>query len=223
MRGLVEWQSRMSAIDLSGNLGLAALALLTINILLGLLISVRFDPLRSWPHRYFDIFQLHNWTGYIALAASVLHPLPLLVSSRMAFTWGQIAWPIHAPSQPDANLIGALSLYLVALVVVTSYLRVALGRKNWKLIHYLSYVAAILFFLHSLLLDPELQNRPVDWLDAEKVFVEVCFLLVLVASLARWKFGQRHPQRLRVTPSTRYVPGFRGNAKPAPGSSEIGS
>lgn len=205
----------MTAIDLSGNLGLVALALLTVNILLGLLISVRYDPIRSWPHKYFDVFQFHNWTGYIALAASALHPLPLLDSARMSFTWGQIAWPVHAPSQPDANLIGSISLYLVAVVVLTSYFRVALGRKSWKFIHYLSYFAAALFFLHSLLLDPELQNRPVDWLDAEKVFVEVCFLLVVIASLTRWKYGQRHPQRLRITPSTRYVPGFKGSAKSA--------
>lgn len=202
----------MSAIDLSGNLGLAALALLTINLLLGLLISVRFDPLRSWPHQRWDIFQLHNWTGYIALAASVLHPLPLLASDRMRFTWGQILWPVNAPSQPTENLIGAISLYLLALVVLTSYFRIALGRKSWKLIHYLSYISAILFFLHSLLLDPLLQNRPVDWLDAEKVFVEVCFLLVFVASVARWQYGQANPQRLRVTPATRYVPGFRGSS-----------
>ncbi|MGH9482999.1 MAG: ferric reductase-like transmembrane domain-containing protein [Terriglobales bacterium] len=240
----------MTAIDLSGNLGLAALALLTLNILLGLLISVRYDPwrhlgdalrasgrqlpgieasppsdqrerprqkvashLRAWPYQRWDIFHLHNWTGYIALAASALHPLPLLASARLPFSWGQIAWPVHAPSQPAENLIGALGLYLVAVVVLTSYFRVALGRKSWKLIHYLSYAAAALFFLHSLLLDPELQNRPVDWLDAEKVFVEVCLLLVVVASLARWKYGQRHPLRLRVTPGTRYVPGFKGSPR----------
>lgn len=202
----------MTAIDLSGNLGLAAVFLLTLNILLGLLISVRYDPLRNWPKRRVDLFQLHNWTGYIALAACILHPLPLLDSARLPFTWAQVLWPIHAPSQPIENLIGAIGLYLVALVVVTSYFRVMLGRKSWKFIHYSSYIAAGLFFAHSVLLDPELLNRPVDWLDGEKVAIEACLLLVVVASLARWKYGERHPQRLRVTPSTRYVPGFKGKA-----------
>ncbi|MGH9416226.1 MAG: ferric reductase-like transmembrane domain-containing protein [Terriglobales bacterium] len=195
----------MSAIDLSGDLGLVALALLTINILLGLALSVRWrGRWRGW-----DLFDLHNWTAYIALAACVAHPLPLLASARMRFSWVQVAWPVHAPSQPWENFIGAIALYLVALVVITSYFRRALGRVNWKRLHYLSYAAAVLFFLHSLLLDPELQNRPVDWLDAEKVFVEVCLLLVVVATLARWQYGQRHQQQLRVTPKTRYVPGFR--------------
>ncbi len=206
----------MTAIDLSGDLGEVAVGLLTVNLLLGLLISVRYDPMRSWPHfrrLVFDVFDLHNWTGYIALAACVLHPLPLLDSARMRFSLAQIAWPVNAPAQAGANLIGAISLYLVALVVLTSYFRVAFGRRNWKLIHYLSYIATALFFLHSVLLDPELLNRPVDWLDAEKVFVEVCFLAVFVASMARYMYGRRNPQRLRVTPGTRYVPGFKGSLK----------
>ncbi len=198
----------MSAIALSADAGLVALALLTVNILLGLLISVRYDPLRSWPHWRGDIFDLHNWTGYVALAAAALHPLPLLVSQRVPFTWTQILWPAHAPQQPNANLIGAVSLYLVAVVVLTSYFRVTLGRRRWKLLHFASYGAAALFFLHSVLLDPEMLNRSIDWLDAEKVFVEICFLIVLVATLARWQYGQRHPQRLRVTPASRYIPGF---------------
>jgi predicted ferric reductase len=202
----------MTAIDLSGDLGELAVALLTLNILLGLLISVRYDPLRSWPHRRLDLFDLHNWTGYIALAACVLHPLPLLAAARMRFSWAQIAWPAHAPSQPTGNLTGAIGLYLVAAVVVTSYFRIALGRKHWKLIHFTSYLAAGLFFYHSMVLDPELRGRAVNWLDGEKIFVEVCFLLVLAGSLARYFYGQRHRRQLRVTPSTGYVPGFRGSS-----------
>lgn len=199
----------MSAIDLSANIGEIASVLLTLNILLGLLISVRYDPLRRFPHRAVDIFQLHNWTGYIALGVSALHPLPLLWSARMRFSLAQIAWPTHAPSQAVDNLLGAIALYLIAIVVVTSYFRVELGKPLWKKIHWVSYGAAVLFFVHGLLLDPELQNRPVDWLDAEKVWIEVCMLLVLVATLVRWRYAERHPMRLRVIPPLSYSAGFK--------------
>jgi predicted ferric reductase len=193
----------VTAIDLSAEIGLAALGLLTLNLLFGLLLSVNYDPLRGWPHRRIDVLQLHNWTGYIAAAVALAHPLPLLATSRMRFSWAQLAWPIHAPSQPVENLLGTAALYLVVLVVITSYYRVEMGKRSWKAIHYLSYAAAALFFVHSLLLDPELMNRPVDWLDGEKVFVEVCFVLVLAASLARWFHGQRNAKRLRITPAVR--------------------
>lgn len=198
----------MSPIALSADAGLVALGLLTVNLILGLLLSVRCNPLRSWSRRRWNIFDLHNWTGYVALAAAALHPLPLLVSRRVPFGWAQIFWPVHAPQQPWANLMGALGLYLAGVVVLSSYLRMRLGRRNWKRIHFASYGAAILFFLHSLLLDPQLLNRPVDWMDAEKVYVEICFLMVVAGTLARWLYARRHPPRQRVTPGSGYLPGF---------------
>lgn len=189
----------MTAIDLSGDIGLLAVFLLTLNILVGLLIAVRFDPRRTW-------FGWHNVTGYVALAVSALHPLPLLFAARARFSLGQILWPIHAPSQAWENTIGAVALYGVALVVVTSYYRLTFGRKLWKRVHYFSYLGAALFFTHSLLLDPELRGQPFQPLDAEKVSVEICVLLVLVASLARWRYARRHPRR-RYAPVP-YTPGF---------------
>ena len=41
----------LSAVDLSSYLGLGAITLLTLNILLGLLMSVKYNPVRAWPHR----------------------------------------------------------------------------------------------------------------------------------------------------------------------------
>jgi hypothetical protein len=62
----------MNAIDLSADVGLVAVALVTLNLAIGLLIAVRYSPWRYWPHRRFNIFQVHNWTGYSVLGASVL-------------------------------------------------------------------------------------------------------------------------------------------------------
>ena len=44
--------------------------------------------------------------------------------------------------QPVINALGALALYLVAFVVATSYFRVEIGRRRWKLLHYTTYAAA---------------------------------------------------------------------------------
>ncbi len=60
----------MTAVDLSGTTGLIAMGLLTLNILLGLLLSTNYNPVRRWPHRKIEIFTLHNWTGYIALPSA---------------------------------------------------------------------------------------------------------------------------------------------------------
>ncbi|MDQ2925397.1 MAG: ferric reductase-like transmembrane domain-containing protein [Acidobacteriota bacterium] len=185
----------MTAIDLSSYVALLALALLSINILLGLLISVRYSPLRSWPHRQINIFALHNWTGYTALCVAGLHPALLLFSSTAGFRWFDLLWPLHSPSQPLVNSLGAAAFYCLAVVVTTSYFRIELGRKTWKRLHYTAYAAAALFFTHGIFTDPELKNRPTDFLDGEKVFIEVCLLIVLAAIALRVRYALKKQRR----------------------------
>ena len=179
----------MSAIDLSSYVALLAMALLTANILLGLLISVRYSTLRSWPHRQINIFGLHNWTGYTALWVAGLHPVVLLFSKTAGFRGLDLLWPLHSPSQPLVNSLGAAAFYCLAVVVLTSHFRVELGQKLWKGLHYTAYAAAALFFLHGILTDPELKNQPTDFLDGEKVFIEGCLLVVLVAVAWRVRYA----------------------------------
>ena len=185
----------MSAIDVSSYIALLALGLLTVNILLGLLISVRYSTLRSWPHRQINIFAIHNWTGYTALCIAALHPVVLLFSKTVGFRWTDLIWPLHSPSQPLINSLGAAAFYCLAVVVATSYFRVKLGRKIWKSLHYTAYAAAGLFFAHGILTDPALKNRPTDFLDGEKLFIEGCMLIVLVAVALRVRYASKKRSR----------------------------
>lgn len=104
--------------------------------------SVKYNPVRAWPHRRVKTFQIHNWTGYLAL-------------------------------------------YLVAFIVVTSYFRETIGRRQWKLLHFTTYAAANVFLVHSILTDPTLKDKPIDYFDGEKVYIEILAMLVLAAVYLR--------------------------------------
>src|SRR4029077_20209772 len=55
-----------TAIDVSSVVGLIAVGIFTAQILLGLLLSVGYNPIRHWPRiRGFKLFTFHNWLGYI--------------------------------------------------------------------------------------------------------------------------------------------------------------
>jgi sulfoxide reductase heme-binding subunit YedZ len=71
--------------------------------------------------------------------------------------------------------------------------RTALGRHRWKAIHYTTYAAAAVFFVHGVIADPLLKGRPVDFIDAEKVYVEACALLIVGVSL--WRLKHRRALR----------------------------
>jgi len=53
--------------------------------------------------------------GYLALGVSILHPAILLASKNPRFRILDLAHPVHAPSQPLDNTIGAIAIYLLAL------------------------------------------------------------------------------------------------------------
>jgi predicted ferric reductase len=181
----------MTAVDLCAYVGLLAVFLATVNICIGLLIAVRYSPLRFWPHRRMNIFALHRSTGYLLLTSILVHPVILLFPSRNRFRVRDILFPIHSPVQPFENTIGAVGLYLIVIVILTSYCRLDLGRPLWKAFHYLVYVASIFVFVHSILTDPELRGVAIDPFDGEKIFVEVCLLVVLTTSLYAWRYRVR--------------------------------
>jgi predicted ferric reductase len=180
----------MTAIDASSYAGLVAMGLLTVNILLGLLLSTRYNPQKQWPHRKIKIFQIHNWTGYTALAVALLHPLILLVADlKVPFRLIDILYPVHSPVQPLYNTIGAIALYLLVFVVVTSYFRPQLGNRRWKKQHFATYALAAVFYTHGIFTNPELKAAPLDPFDGEKVLIEGCALLVIAAIVWRVRRG----------------------------------
>jgi methionine sulfoxide reductase heme-binding subunit len=184
----------ISAVDVSATVGLIAMVLLTLNILMGLLVSTNYHYAQHWPHRKlpWPLFKVHNWTGYIAMCVAVLHPAILLFANAKTvhFGIGDVLWPLQSKGQTGYNVLGGLTFYSFLLVVTTSYFRPKLGYRPWKKLHYVAYLAAICMYLHGTLIDQNLKGQDLpDFLDAEKVLVEVCCLLVLAGSIWRWRYG----------------------------------
>lgn len=177
----------MTLLDLCSYLGQGAMGFATLNLLLGTLIALRYSPVRQWPHRRVNMFALHQWTAYVVVALALAHPVVLLFIRTPYFRLLDILWPVHSPLQPNVNLAGAGALYLLVLVFVSSLLRTRIGRPIWRNLHYLVFPAAVLFFVHSLMTDPNLKDGHPDYLDGGKIFVESCCLLFVAAAAVRYR------------------------------------
>ena len=181
----------ISLLDLCSYLGLGAVGAATVNLWIGMLMSLRYSPQRLWPHRRVNLFLLHQWTAYLAVALTLSHPVVLLFLRQPRFRVLDIVFPAWSPLQPKLNLAGAAALYLLLLVLGSSLLRTRLSRPLWRNLHYLVFPAAALFFLHSVLTDPNLKDGHPDLLDGGKVFVEIASLLSLVAVVLRYRLRGR--------------------------------
>ena len=181
----------MTAVEVSSYAGLTAMILLTINVLLGLVLSTRYNlPRRWWPYGRRRIFDIHNWTAYIALALIVIHPTVLLFTAAEKFRVIDLLVPVNSPGQTLYNCFGAIAFYLVIFVVLTSYLRKRMTFARWKVFHYAAYAAGAMLFLHGIIIDPNLKKLPPDLLDGEKILAEVCLLLIVVGSVLRFRSGR---------------------------------
>ena len=97
-------------------------------------------------------------------------------------------------------------MYVLIVVVATSYYRAAIGHDRWRIIHYGTYLTATLFFIHGIWSDATLKDNPIDYLDAEKVAIELSLLTIIVASFFRWRLALRRRRSLgareSLAPST---------------------
>lgn len=188
-------QFDISFIDISSYIGLAAAGVMTANLFIGLLLSMRYNPVKQWPRRRIPLFNLHKWSGYSALFLALLHPAWLPLAKDAHFTVWNVFYPFSAPVQPWINSIGALAAYTLIFVVTTAYLRKRFQYAFWKQLHYTSYVVLVSFLVHGIFTDPSLKpDTQIDYLDGGKLFIEACALLC--TGMIGWRVFRGKPLRL---------------------------
>jgi len=94
----------MSALDLSADIGLVAIALAMLNMGIGLLMWGPYSPWGPWPHPRFDVFRLHRLISYGTLDLPRLHVIPLLFLRRPLFAPRLPFWERRAHAQMPRQL-----------------------------------------------------------------------------------------------------------------------
>ena len=186
-------------LDVSAVLGLCAMVALTLNILLGMLLSTAYKRSPLWKKlpasiQRLSITDLHNYTAYIALTVVLLHPLFLVLDKETKFTFINVLWPVDAPKQRLLVVLGTVSLYALITVIITTQKKVRrkMSFRLWKNIHLISYATVLLFLIHGLFLDPELKDRQPDYFDGEKLLCEICILVLIAATIIRYRYHRKN-------------------------------
>ncbi|GHM98721.1 hypothetical protein WSM22_02110 [Cytophagales bacterium WSM2-2] len=182
----------METIELSGIIGLIAIACLASNFIVGFFI---------WSNSKVKLpvgltfLSLHKFTGYSAAISILVHIVLIPLDPKSGFTWGDLILPLWTTHQPYANTLGALALYLITIVVVSSYFKAKIRLPLWRTLHYISYFAAVPLIIHSIWTDPKLEDRPIDWFDAEKLFVLLCCATIVGFTFYRFVIFKKRASR----------------------------
>ena len=96
---------------------------------------------------YFDKFVEFNFTSLLIPFASDYQNITL---------WGFDVGSLYVA-------LGIFAFYLLLIVVITSLIWIRTKPKSWKLLHFLSYLAMVLVFVHALFLGTDLAYGWLRW------------------------------------------------------------
>jgi len=126
--------------------GLVAYLLLFASVVLGLVMT---GDLVGRRVTRFGAYDLHRFTTLIALAVTLFHALIVLPDGFIGFSLADVLVPFATSYRSVYMAAGVLGLWLMALFVLTFYLRPLVPYPVWRLLHYATFVAFVLAVAHG--------------------------------------------------------------------------
>lgn len=179
--------------------GLVALVLLTVVVVLGVLASVRWSR-PTWPR--FLTADLHRNVSLLVVVFVGIHVLTAVADSFAPIRWIDAVVPFGGRYRPVWVGLGAVAFDLLAALVVTSLLRLRLGHRRWRAVHWLAYACWPVAVLHGLGTGSDVR---VGWTEA---LTWACVLAVFGA--VWWRIADGWPAR----PGLRALAGLASIAVP---------
>jgi methionine sulfoxide reductase heme-binding subunit len=126
--------------------GVVCLVLFTAVVLLGVLVN-RQGRLPGLPR--FAVTGLHRSLSLLAVVFLAIHVVTAVADGYVSIQLAAAIIPFTSSYEPLQIGLGAIALDLIAALVVTSLLRVRIGRRVWRAVHWLAYAAFPVAVLHS--------------------------------------------------------------------------
>lgn len=149
--------------------GISAYVLISLTVVLGLLRSTVRVSRSGGAGTIWFLDEAHQFAALLAAAFLLLHLTTLVLDPVVPFSLGNLLLPVGEPYQPFATTLGVLSLYTLAIVLLSSWFRRALPYGFWRGLHGISFAAFALVTLHGIL----------DGTDSGSVWMRLVYVGVL--------------------------------------------
>jgi NADH:ubiquinone oxidoreductase subunit F (NADH-binding)/DMSO/TMAO reductase YedYZ heme-binding membrane subunit len=171
--------------------GIIDTVLLTGVVVLGVLVHGR-QPVPGLTRH--GSLELHRYVALLAVVFLAAHVLGAVTGTYDGIGLAAIVVPFVSARQPLWIGLGAASLDLLAALVATSLLRVRLGWRAWRAVHWLAYACWPLALAHGVGIGPGLRHG--------RLFDLTVGCIAAVCLAAAWRLAGT----LRSVPRARRVP-----------------
>ena len=191
--------------------GVVTLVLLTAVAMLGMLVN-RQGRLPGLPR--FAVTGLHRNISLLSVVFLAIHVLTAIADPYVTIGWAATVIPFAAPYKPFWLGLGAVSLDLIAALILTSLARAWMSRRAWRSIHWLAYAAWPLAVGHSIGSSTDMQSG---------VMLGVLIGCVLAAcGAAAWRLSHAARQTPRARRAAATLTQMTPAGPPRPASPRLG-
>jgi hypothetical protein len=139
------WQSITWDVARAG--GFVAYGLVTISVVLGLILSLRWRT-AAWPR--WATNDLHRYITLLALVFIGIHTAAVWLDPFMAFGPGEIFVPLVSHYRPIWVALGIVTSYLMVAVWLSERVQRRIGYVWWRRFHYLTFGIYVLATIHGI-------------------------------------------------------------------------
>ena len=147
LRGRARMKTDPTFWILARSSGLLAYALLTSSVLAGLVLKSR--PFGA-ALKAATVADLHRFLAMLGLGAVLAHASALVLDSTVHIGIGSLLVPGLAPYRPLWTGLGVLAAELMVVVYASFSLRKRIGARNWRRLHWATYLIFALATVHGL-------------------------------------------------------------------------
>jgi len=154
----------------------------------------------------FAVLGLHRNLSLLAVAFLAVHVITAVGDSFVSISVAATVIPFVPGYKPLWMGLGAVSLDLMAAVIVTSLLRRFIGRRGWRAVHWLAYASWPVAVAHSI-------GSSTDLRTGLFLGLTVICIAAVVAALA-WRLARAAAEaRARGFPGVPLPPGPAGRPR----------
>ncbi|HWG24426.1 ferric reductase-like transmembrane domain-containing protein, partial [Actinospica sp.] len=161
------------------------LILLTAAVVLGVAGAGRYAPTTVGR---FEVNALHRNLSVLCLAVLAVHIGTTLADSYVPIGWISAFVPLTSPYRTPWVALGTAGFDLLLAVALTSAVRLRMGVRRWKAVHYLAYAAWPVAVLHGVKTGTDTK------LGAQQALYVLCVAAVVAAGL--WRLYRLAPGRV---------------------------
>ncbi|HCU70462.1 MAG TPA: hypothetical protein DIC35_01755, partial [Candidatus Moranbacteria bacterium] len=126
--------------------------------------------------------EIHCWLSLQSLFFVFFHAGSLLVDKYLNFNVWDIIVPFHSQTYTSEIALGILGLYLMAVLIITSYFKNIISQKIWRSIHWMNIVLFAIVTIHAFFIGTDLKNTP--WLQNTFIGMNIFLIFIIIVNLS---------------------------------------